>query len=148
MLKQKLQSDLIQALKAKNEVTVSTLRMLNAALKNAEIAAERKALTDEQVLQLVKREIKQRQDANTDFERGGRQDLVTQNQKEIDVLKKYLPEQLSEEALREMVQKVIDEIKPSSPADFGKVMKAVMVQVQGRADGTMISRVVKEKLAP
>ena len=148
MLKQKLQSDLIQALKAKNEVTVSTLRMLNAALKNAEIAAERKALTDEQVLQLVKREIKQRQDANTDFERGGRQDLVTQNQKEIDVLKKYLPEQLSEEALREMVQKVIDEIKHSSPADFGKVMKAVMVQVQGRADGTMISRVVKEKLAP
>ncbi len=145
MLKEIIQSDLVAAMKAKNEVAVATLRMVHAAVKNAEIAGERKAMTDEQVIQLVKREIKQRLDANNDFEKGGRKDLVEKNNREIDVLKKYLPQMMSEADTAVIVDKVITELKPA-PADFGKVMKAVMAASLGKADGQLVSKLVKEKL--
>ena len=145
MLKELLQSDLVTAMKAKNEVAVATLRMVHAAVKNAEISGERKALTDEQVMQLVKREIKQRLDANGDFEKGGRADLVEQNKKEIEVLKKYLPAMMSETDTAVLVDKVIAELKPAL-SDFGKVMKAVMAASAGKADGQLVSKLVKEKL--
>ena len=144
-LKETIQADLVVAMKAKNELAVSTLRMVHAAIKNAEIAGERKALTDDQVMQIVKREIKQRQDANGDFEKGGRADLVEQNKKEIEVLKKYLPAMMSESEVVALVDKVIAELKPV-PSDFGKVMKAVMAASGGKADGELVSKLVRERL--
>jgi hypothetical protein len=162
MLKEKIQSDLKEAMKARNELVLSTLRMVATALTTAEIIKERKALTEEEVMGVLKREVKQRQDAITDYKKGGREDLAKKEKDEIVILQKYLPAAMSEEKVRTIVEKVMQELQitpvkrdPSSPAasqddalrHFGKVMKAVMAESKGRADGAMVSKMVKELLA-
>jgi len=145
-LKEQIEKDFKQALKIKDEVVVSTLRMLQAAITNAEIAKMRKELTEEEIQKLIKSEIKKRKEAIEDYKKGGLGDLASKEEKEIKILEKYLPEQLGEEEIRKIVGKVIAEIGPTSPKDFGKVMGQVMKEAGGRADGAVVSRMVREML--
>ncbi|ADU96496.1 GatB/YqeY domain-containing protein [Thermovibrio ammonificans] len=145
-LKERLKADMKEALKAKDKVKLSTIRMINSLIKNAEIE-KRGELTDDEIVQLLMRYAKQRREAIEMYEKGGRPDLVEKEKAELAVVESYLPKQLSEEELVELVKQVIAEVGASSPKDMGKVMKAVMPKVKGRADGSLVNRIVKELLA-
>jgi uncharacterized protein YqeY len=146
-LKEKIENDLKQAFREKNEIAVSTLRMLRAAILNAEIAAMRKEFTDEDVIKVIASEIKKHKDSIAEYEKGGRQDLVEKEKKEMEILMKYMPEEMSEEEIKKVVEEKIKELGASSQADFGKVMGAVMKVVAGRARGEVVGKVVREMLA-
>ena len=143
-IQEQIDQDLKAALKEKNEVTLSSLRNLKAALKNAEIE-NGKPLSDDQVLAVIAKKVKQHKDSIESFTAGNRSDLVANEQAQMAVLQKYLPQAMGEEELRSVVMDVIGQINATA-ADFGKVMKEVMAKVKGRADGSMISKIVKENL--
>lgn len=138
-----IQADSIIALKEKKEKELRALRMLVAAIKNEEISKRPETLKEDDVISVVKREVKKLGDAVKDFIAGGREDLSEQYQEEAEILKKYLPEELGEDVIREIVKK---KVVSSEDKNFGKIMKEVMVEIKGQADGGTISRIVKEEL--
>ena len=144
MLEEKIESDLTQAMKAKNEVVVSALRNLKAEMKNTAIA-KGEALTDEEVLKVLAKKVKQHKDSIENFAQGQRDDLIQTESAQMAVLSEYLPQQLDEAAVKKLVLDVIANTK-ATPQDFGRVMKEVMVQAAGRADGKVVSKLVKENL--
>jgi uncharacterized protein YqeY len=133
-------------MKNKEKTKLSVIRMLRSEIKNEEIERQH-TLNDEEVIEVLMRELKKRKDALQQFEEAGRDDLVQQLREEISVIEPYLPEQLSEEELRELVREVVQETGASSKADMGKVMKAIMPRVKGRADGKLVNRLVQEVLS-
>jgi uncharacterized protein YqeY len=133
------------AMKNKEKATLSVIRMVRSSLKNREIELQR-PLDEEEALDVVIKELKQQQDSLTEFEKAGRADLIEKTRTEIAVLERYLPEPLSEEELRTIIQQVIDQTGATSKADMGKVMKTVMPEVKGRADGKQVNRLVLELL--
>lgn len=143
-LSKKIGEDLKKSLKAQNKIVVSTLRLLLAALKNFEIEKQKEA-TDDEVIQLIQKQIKLRKEAIAAFENGGRQDLVQKERTEMEILNKYLPQQLTEEELRKIVDQTIKELN-AGQNDFGKVMGMVMGRVKGGADGSLVAKVVRENL--
>lgn len=150
-LAQIIEDDYKSAFKNGDKFAVGVLRMLKTELHNAVIAQRGKAdsveeLGDSAVLAIVKRQVKQLEEAKEMFAQGGREDLVQQNVAEIALLKKYLPELLSEDAVREAVQKVLAKNSSSNPADFGKVMGLAMKELKGKADGGMVGKIVREML--
>lgn len=162
-LRTSIQGEIKEALKEHNEVKVGTLRFLFAAIVNKEkekrykIAKEspnsteaelqkKSELSDEEVQQVVAGEAKKRKESIEAFQKGNRQDLVEKEQKELEVLKTYLPEQLSEEEIRKLVQEAVASTSASSPKDMGKVMTALMPKVKGKADGALVSKIVQELL--
>lgn len=147
MIAEKIANDYKNALKAHDEFTVGMLRMLRAALQNVEIAARPRALTDDDATKVIKTEVKKLEDALVDFLRGGRKDLTEKTEREIKFLRAYLPEELSEGTVEEIVRRVIDVMKPSGPKDFGRVMGAAMKEAGGRASGDAVSKIVKRLLA-
>ncbi|MBI5798548.1 MAG: GatB/YqeY domain-containing protein [Candidatus Yonathbacteria bacterium] len=149
MLKEKISGDLITALKAHEELRVSTLRLLTSAIRNEEIAqrkGEDVKLNDDAVLAVIRREVKQRNDAIDEYKKGGRQDLVDKETAEKTILESYLPAQLSDDELTALVAKGVATSGAIGPNDFGKAMKAVMALVQGRADGGRVSTILKVAL--
>jgi uncharacterized protein YqeY len=147
MLMEQINRDFVQSLKIKDDFSLSVLRMLKAAILNAAIEKKRKVLeTDEEVIEVIKREIKKLKDSLEDFKKGERLDLIEKTEKEIAILEKYLPAQLSEEKIKEIVKEMIDKLQPSGPSDFGKVMGAVMKEIKGQADGAVVKKVVEELL--
>lgn len=144
-LKQEISDALTQAMKNRDEVRKVPLRLVLAAVKEKEIA-KKEELDDAEVLQLVQKEAKARQEAISDAEKAGRQDLIDRAEAELAVLKEFLPEELSEEEVQAIVTETIEETGASSMADMGKVMQAVMPKIQGRADGGYVSQVVRQKL--
>lgn len=144
MLLDQIDLDLKTAMKEKNEVALSSLRNLKAALKNTEIEKQH-ALADDEAIAVIAKKVKQHKDSIESFTSGSRQDLVLLETAQMAVLQKYLPEAMSEEELSGIVKQVIADTGATAK-DFGKVMKAVMVKVKGQADGTMISKIVKENL--
>ena len=142
-LTDKIKDDFVDALKTKNVSKLSVLRMLKSALHNYQIA-EKKELSDNDVIKIVQKEIKQRKDSIATFETGGRAELAEKEKKEIEILSKYMPQQLSGDELTKIVQAAIAETGASGPADIGKVIGRVMPQVAGRADGGQVSTKVKE----
>lgn len=148
MLLEKIQSDLKEALKAKDEVEISTLRFLLSSIHNREIElrVEKKTLTDEEVIKVIQRQVKERKESIEAFKKGKREDLVRKEQKELQILSNYLPQQISEKEMKKMVEDVIKEIGATGPSDFGKVMGAVMLRARGRAEGEVVARIVKEFL--
>jgi len=144
-LKARIDTDLKAALRSGDEVRKTALRMLMAAVRNAEIAAQRE-LDDDGVIALVQREIKQRRDSIEQFEKGGRADLVAKEQAEITALEPYLPEQLSVDEIRAIAEDVIASTGASGPGDKGKVMGPLMGRVRGKADGKLVNQVVGELL--
>ncbi|WP_409341334.1 GatB/YqeY domain-containing protein [Paenibacillus sp. MBLB4367] len=144
-LNERLNEDMKQAMKSQDKFRLSVIRMVRSAIKNIEID-QRKTLDDSEVLDILSREIKQRRDSLLDFEKAGRDDLATTVKAEIDVIAVYLPQQLTEEEVKEIVQQTISEVGASSKADMGKVMSALMPKVKGRADGKLVNQVVQQSL--
>lgn len=144
-LRDKIDADTKNALKSGAKDKVSTLRMLNAALKNKQID-KRRPLTEEEVIETVRSLIKQRKDSIEQFSKGGRQDLVDKETAEVAVLETYLPQQLAREELEVMVRDAISQTGAQGARDMGKVMKALIPMVGGRADGKLVSELVKNAL--
>jgi len=135
-----------EALKAKEELRLSVLRMLWAAVKNSEID-KKEELTDQEIEQIVARQIKQSKDAIKDFSSAGRTDLVTKNEAEIKILENYLPEMMNENELLDLIKKTITELNVSQPGDVGKVMGVVMKKTAGKADGNRVRDLVSQLLS-
>ncbi|MED1863198.1 GatB/YqeY domain-containing protein [Fictibacillus nanhaiensis] len=145
-LLKELNQDMKQAMKDKNKQKLSVIRMLKASLQNEAIKLGRE-LNEEEELTVLVREMKQRKDSLQEFEKAGRDDLVAGLQDEIAVLTPYLPKQLTEEELQEIVAETISEIGATSKADMGKVMGALMPKVKGKADGGLVNRIVQQQLS-
>ena len=160
-LQEKINSELKKAFMGKEELTVSVLRMLNSAIHNKEIEKRTKLskqekdieklkessqLTEEEVIEVISSEAKKRKDAIIEFAKGGRQDLADKETKELEILKKYLPEQMGEEQIREEAKKVIEEMNAAGLKDTGKVMSALMPKLKGKAEGGVVSKIVNELL--
>ncbi len=144
-LKEQIEKDLVLARKTKNELVISTLGMLKAAIVNAEISGMRKAFSDEDVLKVISSEVKKHKDSIVEYEKGGRADLASKEKSEMEILVKYLPAELGDEELQKIVEEKIKELG-AGPGDFGKVMGAVMKATGGRANGDRVSKIVKEVL--
>jgi uncharacterized protein len=144
-LRERIEADTKGALKAGAKEKVSTLRMLNAALKNKQID-KRRPLNGEEVIETIRSLIKQRKDSIEQFAKGGRQDLVDKETAEVLVLEAYLPAQLSREELGLMVRDAVAQTGAQGARDMGKVMKALIPLVGGRADGKLVSELVKNAL--
>lgn len=145
---QKINNDLISAMKAKQKLELTVLRMLLAALKNKKIAFGNKdELTDEQILEVVKSEVKKRKDSVAEYTRGNRQDLVDIELSEIQIIEKYMPEQMSEDGVEAIVRETIESLGEVTMKDFGKIMSQVMPKFKGLADGNVVSKAVKKLLA-
>jgi len=141
-----LQADLQQAMRAGDVVQREMLRMLLTALRNEEVA-RRGQLTPEEEQAVLRREIKRREEALPLFRQGKREDLVAKAEAEIAVIRSYLPEELDEQALVELAQAAIREVGAKDVRQMGQVMKVLMPRVQGRADGSVVSQVVRRLLA-
>ena len=137
--------DLKEALKKKRETEVATLRLLLAELHNRAIALQRE-LTTEEVLGVVRREIRKREESIEAYRQGKRDDLVRKEERELMILKRYLPPQISPQKLKEIIEQTRIEVKAKDRADFGRLMKAVMGKVKGRVEGSIVAKLVGEQL--
>ncbi|OGZ19202.1 MAG: hypothetical protein A2Z68_01960 [Candidatus Nealsonbacteria bacterium RBG_13_38_11] len=153
-LKEEIQTKLNSAMKGNRAMEVSVLRQLLAALLNKEKEKRFKSkeekeaqLTDEEVMESISFEAKKRRESIMEFEKGGRKDLADKEKEELTILSKYLPEQMSEQDIRKLVKEAIATTGVSESKDMGKVMQELMPQVKGKADGNLVSQIVKELLA-
>lgn len=146
-LKETLQKDLMDAMRSKDEASLSAIRLLKTAIMKVETAGEQKTATDEEIIQLVGKEIKQRKDAIEQFEKGGRMELAEKEKAELKVLEKYLPPQLGEDEIRAIIKEAMAATGASSKADIGKLMGAIMPKTKGKADGGLVNRLVQEALS-
>ena len=142
---EKFNSDIIAAMKAKDAFRLSVLRMVKGALQLEKIN-NKKELTDELLIDVVGKQIKMRNDSINEFKKASRDDLVEKNEKEIEILKEYLPEQLSLEEVNKIIDEIFDKVKPSSMKDMGSIMKEVTPQVQGKFAMQKVSSIIKNKL--
>jgi len=142
-----INNDLKQAMRDKDSFKLGVLRMLLSALKNKKIDLGQDAeLTDDVVISIIKTEIKKRKDSMSSYIEGNRTDLADNEKKEIEVLEKYMPEQMSEEEIEKIVKEVIAQVGANGPSDFGKVMGASVSKMNGQADGNTVSMIVKKML--
>ncbi len=143
--KEKIKKELVEAMKSGDSQKRDTLRMLDSMIKNEEILKNKKeeGLTEEEILAIIKRAVRQREDSVNQYKKGGRVELAEKEQIEIDILKKYLPEEMSEKELRDIVKGVLEKVVD---IDFGKIMGIVMSKIKGRADGNMVRKVVEEEI--
>lgn len=145
-LQEQLLADLKDAMRQGDQRRKLAIRAVRAAITNAEVE-RRRSLTEDEILALIAKEVKQRRDSIAQFRKGGREDLVAQEQAEIEVLERYLPRQLSTDEIRAEAQRVIGEVGATSPRDMGRVMGKLMPAMRGRADGGQVSHIVRELLA-
>jgi uncharacterized protein YqeY len=146
-LEERLDADLKEAMRSGDAARKLAIRSVKAAIREAEVAgAEARTLTDQEVLAVIARQVKQRRDSVAEFARGGRPDLVAKEEAEIAVLECYLPTQLSEAEIRERAQAVIGELGVADLKGLGSVMKQLTAELRGLADGQVINRVVRELL--
>lgn len=141
-----VQDDMKTAMKAKDKKTLAVVRQIKSAVMNEQINLGHD-LTEEEELSVLSREVKQRKESIAEFKEGGREDLAKDTQAELDVLAKYLPAQLSEDEIKQVVAAAIEKTGATSPKDMGKVMGIVSTQTKGRADGKVVADTVKKALA-
>jgi uncharacterized protein len=149
MLHAQIENDLIAALKSGEKEKAGVLRFLISAIKNFQIekkAQGQKHLPDGDIISVLRRQAKQRKDSIAEYGKGGRADLVEKESKELEILESYLPEELSEAQIREVVEKKIGEFGISGKAEFGKLMGAVMKEFSGNADGDKVKKIVEEEI--
>ena len=149
MLHQKIEAELKSALKSGEKEKTGILRFLISAIKNFQIENKLKGeeyLKDEEIIAVIRRQVKQRKDSIAEYEKGGRSDLVKKEKAEMDMLENYLPAQASEERIREVVKAKISELGITDKSGFGKLMGAVMAELKGQADGDAVKKVVEEEL--
>ena len=162
-LKERIQQNIYSSIKDRKELEVSVLRQLSAAILNKEkekrykISKEKpelsgnelekeSQLTDEETIEVLSSEIKKRKESILAFEKGNREDLVNKEKQELEILQKYLPEQLSEEEVKKLVKEAVEKVGAKEMKDMGKVMAELMPKVKGKADGSLVSKIVKESL--
>lgn len=142
-LKEKLQEDLKSSMKNKDTLRKSVITLVRAAIKHYEVD-NRVELGDAEIIDIISKQLKQRNDSLIEFEKAGREDLVEETKSEIQVLKEYLPQQLSEEELEKIVIETIAEVGATSMKDMGKIMASIKPKTAGRADGRKINELVKK----
>ena len=142
---EQLDKDMVEAMKAKEKDRLMVIRMVKAALKQEQID-HKKELNDDLLIDVVNKQIKMRNDSIVEFEKGNRTDLIEATQKEIDILLKYLPEQLSKEEVEKIIDQIFAEVKPEGQKDMGKVMKEAQAQLKGKTDMKEVSTMIRERL--
>ena len=142
---EKLKQDMVEAMKNKDKDRLTVIRMVKAAMDQEHIDRKRE-INDELLIDVVNKQIKMRKDSISEFEKGGRNDLVEKTQSEVDILMSYLPEQLSVEEVQQIIDEIFAEVKPESQKDMGKVMKEATAKLKGKADMKEVSNIIKEKL--
>ena len=145
-LVERLNSDMKQAMKDKDKDKLSVIRMMKASLQNEGIKLGKQELSEDEELTVLSRELKQRKDSLQEFDKAGRQDLTDKLQAEIAVVESYMPKQLSEEELDALVAEAIAQTNATSKADMGQVMSAIMPKVKGKADGSLVNKLVLQHL--
>ncbi|MGA2315380.1 MAG: GatB/YqeY domain-containing protein [Thermodesulfobacteriota bacterium] len=146
-LEERLVEEMKQAMKSNDKLRLSTIRMIRSASKNKEIEL-RKKLEDEDVVKVIQAMVRKGEESVEQFQAGGRMDLVEKEKKEIEILKSFLPQPLSQEEVLKIIDQSIQETQASSLKDIGKVMKSVMPKIGGKTDGKLINQLVKERLSP
>lgn len=142
---EKLDKDMIEAMKAGEKERLTVIRMVKGALKQEQID-HKKEINDELLIDVVNKQIKMRKDSIAEFEKGNRQDLVDKTQSEIDILLTYLPEQLSSEEVEKIINDIFEEVKPEGMKDMGKVMGLAQGKLKGKADMKEVSTIIRNKL--
>lgn len=145
-MKDKILKDLVSAMKSQDKETLSVLRMVKGAIQLEEIKIK-KELTDEDVVAVISKQIKTRKESITEFEKAGRTDLIDQTKQEIEILSKYMPEQLSEEEVLKVIDEAFLTINPTAQSDMGKLMGFVTPKLKGKADMSFVSKTIKERLS-
>lgn len=145
-IKEKLMEDLKDSMRKKDKLRKDTITMVRAAIKQVEVD-ERRELSDEDAIEVLNKQLKEKKKSIEEFAKGDRQDLIDQTNAEIEILLEYLPKQLSEEELEEIVKATIEELEINSSKEMGTLMKNVMPKVKGRADGKMISKIAQNLLS-
>lgn len=146
MLYETIVTDMKNAMKSQDKGTLGTIRMLKSAIDLDRINNKLDSITDELVITVVSKQIKTLNESIEDFKRGNREDLINNANREIELLKKYLPEQLSDEELNKIIDEVIETVKPSSMKDMGLVMKELTPKIKGKADMGKVSALIKDKI--
>ena len=144
-LSQRLDQAFKEALRGKQAVALSTLRMLKTAIRHREVELKRQ-VTEEELLALISTQVKQRREAINEYGKAGRPDLANKEEEELSILLSFLPPQLSQEELEEEVSRIIQEAGAAGPKDLGKVMKSAMAHLKGRADGKVVQEIVRRRL--
>ena len=142
---EKLNKDMIEAMKAKEKDKLTVIRMVKAAMKQ-EVIDHKKEENDDLLIDVVNKQIKMRKDSITEFEKANRTDLVDQTQAEIDILLAYLPEQLSQEEVEKIINEIFENVKPEGMKDMGKVMGEAQAKLKGKADMKEVSTIIRNKL--
>lgn len=142
---EKLEKDMIEAMKNKDKDRLTVIRMVKASLKQEQID-HKKEINDDLLIDVVNKQIKMRKDSISEFEKGNRQDLIEKTQAEIEVLLAYLPEQLSKEEVLKIIDEIFKEVNPEGPKDMGKVMGLAQEKLKGKADMKEVSTIIREKL--
>lgn len=145
-MKEKIQKDMVEAMKEHNKKKLDVIKLLKAAVQMEEINSK-KELTDEEVMNIIVKQVKMRKDAINDFEKAGRVDLIDAYNEEINILNEYLPKQLSEEEIIEIIDNAFKVVNPTSQSDMGKIMKEVSPSLKARADMGLVSKIIKDKLS-
>ncbi|MBN8236678.1 GatB/YqeY domain-containing protein [Halobacillus kuroshimensis] len=143
----RLTQDMKTAMKARDKEKLSTIRMVRASMQNEAIKLGKDSLSEEEALTVLSREVKQRNDSLHEFKEAGRDDLVEGLEREIEILQVYMPKQLTDEELEQIVNETIEEVGAASKSDMGKVMSAIMPKVKGRADGSQVNKFVLQQLS-
>ena len=146
-LLENLNQDMKEAMKSKDKLTLSVIRMVKASMQNEAIKLGKPQLTEDEELSVLSREFKQRNDSLHEFKDAGREDLVEKVEQEIKILQKYMPKQLSDDELETLVKEVIQAVGAESKRDMGKVMGALMPKVKGKADGSKVNQLVTKYLS-
>jgi len=143
----KIKGDMLEALKSGDKFRADTLRYLLSAIHNAEISKGKGAvLTEEELAELLQKQVKQRRESIVAYEKGGRADLIEKEEKELEIIRGYLPKQLPEGEIKKLAEEAIKEVDAKGPKDMGKVMGMLLPKVKSQADGSTVSRIVKELL--
>jgi len=142
---ERLNSDLKEAMKSKDTFSLAVIRMAKGAIQ-LEAINKKKDLSEDEVVSIISKQIKMRKDSITEFEKAGRNDLIEQNKKEIELLQKYMPEQLSEDEINKIIDDVFEKVNPTSPKDMGLIMKELSPKVKGKADMGYVNGIIKSRL--
>ncbi|HCO70581.1 GatB/YqeY domain-containing protein [Mesotoga sp.] len=148
-LYEQIQQEMKEAMKSRDSLKTNTLRSIIASVKNYLVSSEEgraQKVNDELLIDLIAKEAKKREESIEAYKKAGRDDLVSSESKELEILSSYLPEQLSADEIRAIALQTIDDLKANNPSDLGKVMRELMVRVKGRADGKLVNKIVRELL--
>ena len=146
-LEEKLLEEMKEAMKTNDKIRLSTIRMIRSSSKNKEIELRRK-LEDEDILKVIQGMVRKGEESIEQFQAGGRNDLVEKEKREMEILKSFLPQPIRQEEIIKIIDETIPETQASSLKDLGKVMKAILPKLGGKADGKVINQLVKERLSP